>query len=317
LFLSCYLLWVLKASIGLQDYYPKLRFLPLFFLWGIGPAFYAYLRFFFRKPIPNKTLKWHFSPLIIELIYFNFATLIFWENDWNLSELNKFESFWVSNVFDTEHYIGLISMLIYLGKSMHLYRNQMKISNNKKIAYILLCFAILWLIWLPYTIVDSFYYNFNFPVSEFYSFYILFTALTYAIGFIGFRLNTQITNKKKFENNIEMQGWAELIASKMKKEKYYLDPNLRIDSFSEEIGIHPNKVSAIINNVMGYSFRDFVNSYRVEEFKNQARTYDIKSKTILSLALDSGFNSKASFNRAFNKFCHTSPAEYLEEISKN
>ena len=316
LFLACYLIWVLKASLGIQEYYPKMRFIPLFFLWGIGPAFYAYLRFFFRKPIPTKELKRHFLPLLIEQIFFNSVSFVFFINNWNPKNFNAFESFWAYRLFEVEHYIGLISIAVYLVMSMQLYRQQMKKSVNKKIAYILICFACLWLIWLPYTIVDAVYYNFNFPVSDFYSFYILLTALTYAIGFIGFRLSTRVTTRKSFESNAEMQKLAQLFNDKMKEEKYYLDPDLSLKSFSEKLGVHPNKTSAVVNNVMGYSFRDFVNSYRVEEFKHQAKTYNLNSRTILSLALDSGFNSKASFNRAFNKFCNTSPSEYLENISR-
>ena len=45
LFLSFYLLWVLKYDYEFQTFIPELQFLPVLFLWGIGPAFYAYLRF--------------------------------------------------------------------------------------------------------------------------------------------------------------------------------------------------------------------------------------------------------------------------------
>ncbi|WP_299365861.1 AraC family transcriptional regulator [Winogradskyella sp.] len=236
-------------------------------------------------------------------------------NKWDPNNFNSFEAFWAINVFEIEHYVGLLSIAIYLGLSMDLYRKQMKKGVNKRIAYILTCFAFLWLIWVPYTIVDAIYYNFDFPVSEFYFFYILLTALTYAIGFIGFRLSKQITTKRKVEKTSEMQELVKVFTIKMEEEKYYLDSNLSLKSFSEKLGIHPNKTSMVINNLMGYSFRDFVNSYRIEEFKSLANTDNVKSKTILGMALDAGFNSKASFNRAFNKFCKISPAEYLQKIS--
>ncbi len=313
LFLAFYLVWVLKASFGIQAYFPQMRFLPLLFLWGIGPAFYAYLRFYFRKPIPTRSLKRHFVPLLVEQLFFNSITALFYINNWDPNNFNGFEALLALNVFEIEHYIGLLSIAIYLILSMLLYRKEIKTGENKRIGYILICFTLLWFIWMPYTIVDAMIFDFNFPVSEFYPFYILLTALTYAIGFIGFQLSKQITSGRKPEKTSEMKKLAEIFTSKMEKEKYYLDPNLSLQSFSERLDIHPNKSSAVINVMMDYSFRDFVNSYRIEEFKTLASTVDAKSKTILGMALDAGFNSKASFNRAFKKFCHSSPAEYLEK----
>nr|WP_321237631.1 helix-turn-helix domain-containing protein [uncultured Psychroserpens sp.] len=311
-FLVLYLVWVLKASLGIQAHYPYLRFIPLFFLWGIGPAFYAYLRFFFRKPIPLKKLKLHFLPLWFEQLFFNSITLIFCINDFEPKNFNSFEHFLAFNVFEIEHYIGLFSIAYYLVLSIQLYRQQLKVDVNKKIAYILFCFILLWGIWVPYTIIDSIFYNFNYPVSEFYFFYFFLTAITYAIGFIGFRLSTQTTTKIKIEKTSEIQELAELFKSKMEMEKYYLNPNLNLKIFSEKLNVHPNKTSAVINDVIGYSFRDFVNSYRIEKFKRLAKDDKTKAKTILGMAFDSGFNSKASFNRAFKKFCNTTPVEYLE-----
>jgi len=314
LFLSFYLIWVLKADYGIQHQFPKLRYLPVLFLWGIGPAFYAYLRFFFRKPIPFKQLRWHFFPLFLELVYFNSCTLIFWVNNWNRDFFNQLESIWVSNLFSVEHIIGLLSIAIYLFKSIQLYRKKKNRLLNKKIAYILVCFSIIWLLWAPYTLVDMIYYNFNYPVSKFYLFYILFTGLTYGIGFIGFRLNAQIVREKNLIINTEIQELAKRIDHVMQKEKYYLNPDLNINDFSKRLDLHPNKISAILNNIMHQSFRDYVNAYRVSEFKMRLKNYDLKNHTILSLAFDVGFNSKASFQRVFKKSMGLSPSDYLEKI---
>ena len=38
------------------------------------------------------------------------------------------------------------------------------------------------------------------------------------------------------------------------------------------------------------------------------------NQTLLGLALDSGFNSKATFNRAFKKFAGHSPADHLKRL---
>lgn len=317
LFLSGYLLWVLKADVGIQEYIPELRYLPLLFLWGIGPSFYTYLRFFFRKPLSSNQLRWIFSPILIELAYFNSRTLIYWLNGWEFAAMSAFEKSWVLNVFSVEHYIGFVSIAIYLFMSMRLLREQRKTVFNKKIFYILICFSALVLIWLPYTIIDSVYYEFNFPISEFYFFYISFTVLTYSIGFIGFRLNMQIVNKKTFENSLELQELSKVIEHKMANEKYYLDPDLNIKTFALKVELHPNKISAILNNIINQSFREYVNSYRMIEFKTRLGTYDLHNYNIISLSYECGFNSKASFHRVFKKHTGCTPVEYLKKIQNN
>ncbi len=331
LFLSFYLLWVLKYDYGFQKQYPELQFLPVLFLWGIGPAFYAYLRFLFSKPIPKIQLKWMFLPLLIEILYFNFATLISVVNKMDVNNLNGFERFVVLRLFSVEHIVGLIIIGCFLFKSFKLLQEANVLYASNKIRSILICFGLLWLIWVPYTIIDVVYYNFGFPPSKFYTFYILFAILTYGIGFYGFRISDRtfaevalpndrqdsIESEDSISVTEEQKSLALQLDATMKSDKCYLDPDLNLSRFSEIVSLHPNKVSAIINTVLEQSFRDYVNAYRVEEFKYLAQDYDLKSRTILSLAHDSGFNSKASFNRAFKKFSDITPAEYLENLNKN
>ena len=329
LFLSFYLLWVLKYDFGFQKQLPEIQFLPVLFLWGIGPAFYAYLRSLFGKPIPIKTIRKMFIPLVVEQLFFNSCTVVLWLNDWNINEFNSFESFWVFNIFSIEHIVGLTIIAVYLFKSYQLLKNAGVLYASNKIRSILFCFGILWLIWVPYTMIDIIYYNFEFPPSKFYAFYLLFAILTYGIGFYGFGINKNTFTKVALPELItknnpigrvvdsEMETLAAKIKKVMEDEALFLNPDLNLSIFSEKVALHPNKVSAIINSALDYSFRDFVNLYRVNLFKEHAKTYDLKSKTLLGLAHDCGFNSKASFNRAFKKFNDCTPIEYVETLNQN
>ncbi|WP_188374491.1 helix-turn-helix domain-containing protein [Winogradskyella haliclonae] len=217
-------------------------------------------------------------------------------------------------------------MGIYLYKSYKLLKVGGVFYASNKIRNILLCFALLWIIWVPYTIVDIMYYDFGFPPSGFYVFYIYFAILTYGIGFFGFKINDQTYEKvappntgkciQKTKESKEMKSLASSIKTTMQEGKLYLDPNLSLSSFAHMIDLHPNKVSAIINSTLGYSFRDFINKYRVKEFEEQLAFYDLQSRTLLSLAMECGFNSKASFNRAFKKFNNCTPQEFVENYKK-
>jgi len=70
----------------------------------------------------------------------------------------------------------------------------------------------------------------------------------------------------------------------------------------------------VINSQSGYNFFEFVNKYRVVMVIDKMSGQELRTSTLLGLALDSGFNSKASFNRAFKKFTGRTPSEYSNSI---
>jgi AraC-like DNA-binding protein len=61
------------------------------------------------------------------------------------------------------------------------------------------------------------------------------------------------------------------------------------------------------------NFNDFVNYYRVQAVVEKLKMGEQKTQTLLSIAYDCGFNSKATFNRAFKKAMGTSPKNWMEQ----
>jgi len=98
----------------------------------------------------------------------------------------------------------------------------------------------------------------------------------------------------------------------MEIEKPYLDPDLSLSDLARRMHTNPVVLSQVINTGVGKNFNDFVNEYRVEEFKRQVREPANAHLSFLGLALDCGFNSKATFNRAFKKFTGASPKAFAE-----
>ncbi|MEW5799337.1 MAG: helix-turn-helix domain-containing protein [Bacteroidota bacterium] len=100
----------------------------------------------------------------------------------------------------------------------------------------------------------------------------------------------------------------------MMEESLYKKSDLAITDLSARLGIHTNYLSQIINEREGKNFYDFVNTYRVEEFKRLLDDPKNRNLTLLSLAFDCGFNSKSSFNRFFKKATGQTPSEYFETL---
>ncbi|MBX2895763.1 MAG: AraC family transcriptional regulator [Cyclobacteriaceae bacterium] len=99
----------------------------------------------------------------------------------------------------------------------------------------------------------------------------------------------------------------------MHKEKLFLTPELTLSMVSAHLNIHPNTLSAVINRVEEKNFFDYINTMRVEEFKERISKAENHSYTLLAIAHDCGFNSKTSFNRNFKNITGQSPSEYLKD----
>jgi AraC-like DNA-binding protein len=100
----------------------------------------------------------------------------------------------------------------------------------------------------------------------------------------------------------------------MNREKLFSDPDLSLATLAKMLDVHPNHLSQVINSHENKSFYDFINFYRVEEFKKLALLPVNRNFTLLSLAFECGFNSKTSFNRNFKKLTGQSPSEYLQQL---
>ena len=100
----------------------------------------------------------------------------------------------------------------------------------------------------------------------------------------------------------------------MEEKKLFLDENISLPQLAGMLNIHPNYLSQVINERFQKNFYDFINSYRIEEFKRLVASGKNKNKTFFALALDCGFNSKASFNNSFKKITGITPSEFVKSL---
>ncbi len=103
----------------------------------------------------------------------------------------------------------------------------------------------------------------------------------------------------------------------MELEKPYLEKRLTLPQLASRLNINPNYLSQVINEQIDLKFQEFINTYRVREFKEKLRQNDHGRLTLLGIAYESGFNSKSSFNEAFKKIEGITPSEYLQQVELN
>jgi AraC-like DNA-binding protein len=86
----------------------------------------------------------------------------------------------------------------------------------------------------------------------------------------------------------------------MEVRRIHLDPDLTFESFVVAMGAPERTVRRLINRQLGYDhFRSFLNAYRVAAARRRLTDPAHRNDKLIAIALDSGFSSLPSFNRAF------------------
>ncbi|APX10703.1 helix-turn-helix domain-containing protein [Tateyamaria omphalii] len=103
------------------------------------------------------------------------------------------------------------------------------------------------------------------------------------------------------------------LRSAMEVDHLHRDANLSLWALASHIGASSNYISQTLNEVIGESFFDFVNSYRIAEAKSLLATTD---KSVLNITYDVGFNARSSFYNAFKRHAGQTPTSFRKSMSK-
>ena len=156
-------------------------------------------------------------------------------------------------------------------------------------------------------------------------------VFVFLIGFFGVRqadifaespsAPKGIEQKKKYTKSGLTEEATEELHQELKRlmteDTLYKNSGLSINDLSSKLEVHPNYLSQVINQKEKKNFYDFVNTYRIEEFKRLIAMEKNQQYTLLSLAYDCGFSSKTSFNRYFKKETGQTPSQYSTQLSSN
>lgn len=152
---------------------------------------------------------------------------------------------------------------------------------------------------LPFSFRDS-----TIVVLSIQIYSLAYLALKHSVGWLTPQLRTVGQDPKKRHTE------RRLIQSYMIREKPFLDPQLNLQSFSEQVGLPSHKVSRLINGELGMSFTDFVHRFRIEEAKRMLLDPAHAHLTIEAIGATVGFNSRKTFYRAFKKHCGQTPTSF-------
>ncbi|MEE9363438.1 MAG: helix-turn-helix domain-containing protein [Cellulophaga sp.] len=317
---SLELLPVILEDINLIKYYPKLILFPVTLGGFVFPLFYLYVQkiSIFSK---SKLSYWVLYPaavfVLIDIISVSYSTATR-EATWfiTLDFVNLFFSIFIG--FKT---------IYFLNKHFNVLVNQYTSTELKDLK---------WARLLTYIGLSTYFIFFFMLVVEIgfyfhltYSSFLL--ALTYWVSFKGIaQLNVEnlisedtrgtlnsIQNTTAF---ILVESSTEEATSLLKDiekfvigKKAFLLPDLTIVDLSNEIGVHPKRISKIINMVCHKNFNSYVNTHRINEAKELLKANHVNNFSIEGIGYQVGFKSKSAFYQAFKKYTNTTPLNYKRD----
>ena len=321
------MIWVLGIDMRLDVYFANWSRLPLQFPLALGPLVYFYMLKITR---PEYKFRWkdllHFSPMLLQQAVWLFAVN---EPVKTGAAAHNIPAFHQLNPI--LQLLGFMSAGTYLYMSHRLidryyrcqkfnggdrYRHELRWLHNSLIA-----FCLLLLLWAPYTAIDYFYYHNQLNVHAYYLLSLLLASIMFRMAAIAF-LRPEVNMVAgtglllKLPPPADMKEKSIWLKKVLKANVYYEDPELSLTSLAEKLELTVHELSRLINTGLKKSFNDFINEYRVAEVIRKMHDPAFDHITLLGIAYESGFNSKATFNRIFKQMTGKSPVELKNELRK-
>ena len=338
-------MYIAPYMLGYAGWYSRkvtreiLYFIPFMQVLLIGPVI-----FFYTKSLLNSTFKiskkeyYHFIPALIYLVY---SLIVFITDKLILDEFYFYADGRDKDMANWYQIAGIISMVYYLIASLKFYKNYKKLVFDKVsfadsilfewIPNFLIAFLSIVVLRVLLFLLNPEWGNFG---NQFWH-YIAFSIVVLYVSVNGYAnavkmsflndVNSESINvyqesdedyktKQDNTNLEEIEFWKDKILHLVESEKVFKNPTLTLYDLSKLLNTNTKNISKSINSGFDMNFNDFINHYRIEAVKEKLHKEEHKTSTLLGIAFDCGFNSKATFNRAFKKSIDLSPKDYLKNL---
>lgn len=333
-------LYIVPYMLGYANWYSKkvtgdiLFFVPFMQVLVIGPVVYFYIQSLLQSDFKFSKKDWiHFAPGLLYLLY---SLIVFITDKLVLDEFYFYADRRDKDLKTWYQLLGLASMFYYLGLSLKKYRAYKKriydiVSYADSILFrwiqnFLLAFYSLLIIRIVFFFSNPQWVNFG---SHFW-YFISFALIVYYISISGYAeaLKSSSVLLKKVDNtpiipelekpmmsSFDVDKWKTQLIVLLEKQKMYENSQLTLSDIAQQLNTNTKTISSVVNGGFDMNFNDFINHYRIEAVKEKLNSGEHHKTTLLGIAFDCGFNSKATFNRAFKKSTSLSPKEYIKSIS--
>ncbi len=301
-----WLLWVLGRDISLEVYFSHWSWLPLQFSLVTGPLIYFYVLKIMRPEYKFhvKNLL-HFSPLLLQQ-----GALILEVKESIRTGTATYNTPVFRQLNPVLELLAFVSVITYLYLSHRLIQDFYRrlrpvLMDRPRFAFRRLDRALL-LLGL-FCALSLFTDTFSLTVA--------FVLIGMAAE-VMLKLDSSVQLAMPITHRSDAKEKGRRLKEAVAVNRFYEDAELTLTTLAVKLMMHPHDLSRIINVGLEKNFSDFINEFRVREIarKMQDPTYD--RLTLLSIAYESGFNSKTTFNRVFKEMTGKTPVEYKNSLKK-
>lgn len=333
LFLLSYRLLVQVLRLVGIGHYDTWYYFMLDLSWANGPLLYFYVRALLFPDATFRQKDWlHFLPVVLQMGCSLFVRLqnLYWDGTKASLSWLGYWGYVVWMNYSTIYVIASISILVYAqlaDKQITLVQNTLGIETTatRWIKRIIRAFKWFFLAVLLVLVLDVLIYNlilqrdyWHFERFFYYPFFAGVSLLTYWLGIEGFRRKDNVLNTGPKPISDQQLEQLEQISNQLQRlmasDKLYKVPGLKLAQVAERLAVNPYLLSRCLREVMSTKFSDYINELRIQELSRLLAEPESKRYTLLSLAMDAGFNSKSSFNRAVKKQLGILPRELKSRL---
>jgi AraC-like DNA-binding protein len=330
---------------GFYDAYPWLTFAPFYWQLGFGPLLYFYVRQLGETALPPGW-RLHFVPAAIQGAYYVTAFLLPLQMKWDWNETGH--NIYVSPLLNVATLISLSVYWWLAFRRYRTYQAWLEANSARRedlhlswLRGFLWAVAAVVALNAGFQAVDGLIAPLNY--FDYFPFYIALSLLVYYLGIEGWRHaglalptmtaisastarladavedasandsgdadNAQDVAPAKAASTLVERDWralGERWSLQVAAAGWWQEPDLSLADLARRLGTNTQYLSRALNDGLGQSFSQFVNRLRVEEAKRRLAD----AADITTIALEVGFGSKASFNRAFRTIVGTTPSDY-------
>jgi AraC-like DNA-binding protein len=303
---------------GFYDAFPWLSFAPFGITLAYGPLLYLYVSRLTSERLPRRWWA-HLLPAAVQLAYY---CAIFVQP---LPFKNVYDGRVHEPIVDPiETALTLLSLYGYLYAAWKQYARyeawleQSKTSSRTGELRWLRTFLIVFGVTI---VADTGFEAYSLAIHrlsyfQFFALYLWFAAMAYYLALEGWRNASRtyalprmrtVAKKTASPSAGEAAAWLDLV----RRDEHWRDPELTLSVLAEKMNQPAAQISRIVNDGLGMNFNEAINRLRVDAVATRLANPS-ETGEILAIALDCGFASKASFNRAFRNYKGVTPSAYRE-----